>query len=128
MTTHIHQEQTFAASPDEIYAALTQETEFAAMTGAPSQIDPAPGGEFALFGGMIHGRNIECVPGALLVQAWRAKNWEDGIYSVVRFALTSEGDATRIVLDHAGYPDGTGEHLDAGWHPNYWEPLARRFP
>ena len=44
------------------------------------------------------------------------------------FALTPEGDTTRIVLDHAGYPDGTGEHLDAGWHPNYWEPLARRFP
>jgi activator of HSP90 ATPase len=94
----------------------------------PAPVPPAPGGEFALFGGMIHGRNIECVPGALLVQAWRAKNWEDGIYSVVRFALTPEGDTTRIVLDHAGYPDGTGEHLDAGWHPNYWEPLARRFP
>ena len=73
MTSHIHQEQTFAASPDEIYAALTQATEFAAMTGAPSRIDPVPGGEFALFDGMIHGRNIECVPGALLVQAWRAK-------------------------------------------------------
>jgi activator of HSP90 ATPase len=128
MTTHIHQEQTFAASPDEVYAALTQATEFAAMTGVPSQIDPAPGGEFALFGGMIHGRNIECVPGAMLVQAWRAKDWEDGFYSVVRFALTPEGDTTKIVLDHSGYPDGMGEHLEAGWRPNYWEPLARRFP
>ena len=63
MTTHIHQEQTFAASPGDIFAALTQSAEFAAMTGAPAQIDPAPGGEFSLFGGAICGRNIECVPG-----------------------------------------------------------------
>jgi hypothetical protein len=67
---HIHQEQTFAASPDDIFTALTQSTAFSAMTGAPAQIDPAAGGEF---------------------------------------------------------PDGTGEHLDAGWHPHYREPLTRRF-
>jgi hypothetical protein len=46
---------------------------------------------------------------------------------VVRFVLTPDGDTTKVVLDHAGYPDGTGEHLEAGWHPNYWEPLTRRF-
>jgi hypothetical protein len=46
----------------------------------------------------------------------------------VRFEQTRDGDATKVALDHAGYPDGTGEHLDAGWHPNYWEPLGRRFP
>ena len=132
MTTHIHQEQTFAAAPAAIFAALTQSAEFAAMTGAPAQIDPAPGGEFSLFGGAIRGRNIECVPGTRLVQAWRASNWEDGVYSVVRFELEPE-DArtnarTKVILDHAGFPDGTGQHLDAGWHPNYWEPLTRQFP
>ena len=128
MTTHIHQEQTFAASPAAIFAALTQSAEFAAMTGAPAQIDPAPGGEFSLFGGAICGRNIECVPGIRLVQAWRASNWEDGAYSVVRFELEPEDAMTKVILDHAGFPDGTGEHLDAGWHPNYWEPLTRQFP
>lgn len=128
MTTHIHQEQTFAASPADIFAALTQSAVFGAMTGAPAQIDPAAGGEFSLFGGAIRGRNIECVPGTRLVQAWRASSWDDGVYSVVRFELTPAGGKTKVVLDHAGYPDGTGEHLDAGWHPNYWEPLARQFP
>ncbi len=128
MTTHIHQEQTFSASPGEIFAALTHSDEFGAMTGAPAQIDPAPGGEFSLFGGAIRGRNIECVPGIRLVQAWRASAWEDGVYSVVRFELVPEGAKTRVTLDHAGFPEGTGEHLDAGWHPNYWEPLTRQFP
>ncbi len=71
MTAHIHQEQTFAASPDDIFAALTHAAVFGAMTGAPAQIDPVAGGEFSLFGGAICGRNVECVPGARLVQAWR---------------------------------------------------------
>ncbi len=57
-----------------------------------------------------------------------ASTWDDGVYSVVRFELTPAGVKTRVVLAHAGDPDGTGEPLDAGWHPNYWEPLARRFP
>jgi activator of HSP90 ATPase len=128
MIMSIHQERTFGAPPEAIYAALTQADQFGAMTGAPAQIDPAPGGEFALFGGAISGRSIECVPGTRLVQAWRATTWEDGVYSMVRFELTPDGDATKVALHHAAYPDGTGEHLAAGWHPNYWEPLARRFP
>ena len=128
MTTHIHQEQTIAASPDDVFAALTQSAEFSAMTGAPAEIDPAPGGEFSLFGGAIGGRNIECVPGRRLVQAWRVSGWDDGVYSIVRFELLPQDTRTKVVLDHAGFPDGTGVHLDAGWHPNYWEPLARQFP
>ena len=109
MIMWIQQEQTFAAPPEAIYAALTQADEFGAMTGVPAQIDPAPGGEFVLFGGAITGRNIECVPGTRLVQAWRASTWEDGVYSMVRFELTKDGDATKVALDHAAYPDGTGE-------------------
>ncbi len=128
MTTRIHQERSFAASPGDIFTVLTQSAAFAAMTGAPAQIDPAPGGEFSLFGGAISGRSIECVPGTRLVQAWRAGNWEDGVYSVVRFELVPDDGKTKVILDHAGFPDGTGEHLEAGWHPNYWEPLTRQFP
>jgi hypothetical protein len=40
MTARIHQEQTFAASPGDIFTALTLAAEFSAMTGAPAQIDP----------------------------------------------------------------------------------------
>ena len=56
-----------------------------------------------LFGGAIHGRGIECLPGTRLVQAWRASTWDDGVYSVVRFELASEGSKTKVVLDHAGF-------------------------
>ena len=126
MKQHIHQEIVVAAPPAHIYQVLTEAAEFGKLSGgAPTEIDPVPGGAFSCFGGMIHGRNIECVPSERLVQAWRAKTWPEGVYSVVAFRLAPDGDGTRVSLDHAGFPEGQGEHLEKGWHANYWEPLRR---
>lgn len=121
----IHQEIAIGASTKAVYAALTEATRFSEMSGgAPADIDPTDGGAFSCFGGMILGRNIECVEGRRLVQAWRAKTWPEGVYSVVRFELEETGaNATRLLLDHVGYPDGQGEHLAEGWHTNYWTPM-----
>jgi uncharacterized protein YndB with AHSA1/START domain len=124
----IHQEIVVKAPPARVYEVLTDAALFSKMTGgAPTDIDPKPGGVFSCFGGMITGRNIECVAGERLVQAWRAKPWEAGAYSIVRFTLRSEEGGTRVVLDHAAYPEGQGDHLDKGWHANYWEPLIKLF-
>ena len=122
----IHQEVTFQASPDRVYRALTDGAEFSKMTGgAPTEISAEVGGAFSCFGGMITGRSLELVSGQRIVQAWRAGNWEPGIYSIVRFELKKQGHETCLVLDHYGFPAGIREHLDAGWHANYWEPLRK---
>jgi len=42
-----------------------------------------------------------------------------------KFELVEEGTSTRLIFDHAGFPQGTAEHLAAGWKENYWEPLAK---
>ena len=126
MSQPICQEILFNAPPARVYSALTDEAQFSKLCGgAPTTIDAEPGGSFSCFGGMIHGRNVECVPGRRLVQAWRVKNWDEGVYSLVSFDLRAEGNATRVVLKHLGYPEGQGEHLDQGWHANYWEPLRK---
>ncbi len=80
---------------------------------------------FSLFGGDDPRPPDRVVPGARLVQAWRVKMWEPGVYSLVRFTLTAEGTGTKLVLDHSGFPDGQQEHLAAGWGANYWEPLTK---
>jgi len=126
MSQSIHQEVVVAASPERLYSALTNASEFSKMSGgAPAEIDAQPGGAFSCFGGFILGRNIECAAGERLVQAWRVKSWEPGVYSIVRFDLRPEGKGTRVVLSHTGFPEGQGEHLDKGWHSNYWEPLRK---
>jgi activator of HSP90 ATPase len=135
----IHQEPSFEASRKRVYEALTVTEQFdriIKLTGVmqsaamakmqePTQISRHAGGAFALFGGYIVGRQIELVPNELIVQAWRVGNWGRGIYSMVRFDLTEQGAGTKILFDHAAFPNGDAEHLAAGWRENYWVPLAK---
>jgi uncharacterized protein YndB with AHSA1/START domain len=131
----IHQEISVNASPAKVYAALTDPVQFTHMTtfsmvkdAPPAVIARSVGGSFSLFGGHITGRHIEMVPGKLLVQAWRAADWPEGVFSIVRFELKAQGAGTLIVFDHTGFPNGQGAHLAAGWHANYWEPLKKHLP
>ena len=123
--SNIHQEETFEASPARIYQSLVDATEFAKLTGAPATGTAAEGGSFSLFGGHITGRQIELVPNQLVVQAWRAKTWPAGIYSIARFELLGDGSKTRVVFDHDGFPADMKDHLAAGWISNYWEPMHK---
>ena len=127
MAKTIHQEVSIQASPAKVYAALTDGDTFSAATGAPAKIENNAGGEVSLFGGQIAARNIELVPGKRVVQAWRAGNWEDGLYSVARFELHADGSNTKVVFDHTGYPDEGHDMLEGGWHKMYWEPLTKHF-
>ncbi len=87
MTNKIRQEVTFATSSQRVYETLTDAKQFSAFSGEPAEIDAKAGGAFSCFGGMITGRNVELKPGQRIVQAWRAGNWPEGVYSIVKFEL-----------------------------------------
>ncbi len=126
MSNPIRQEIAFTANPKRLYAALLDAKQFSAFTGgAPAEISRDPGGTFAMFGGRIVGRNIELVPDQRIVQAWRAAAWPEGVYSIVRFELKADGPGATLTLEHVGYPEGNEDHLAAGWHKMYWEPLKK---
>jgi len=120
----IHQEVTFNAAPARLYQALVDSKRFAEVTGVPATGDSTEGAPFSAFGGHITGRHVELVPGKRVVQAWRAKTWPEGVYSVVRFELQAEGSGTKLVFDHAGFPPDMKEHLASGWQTNYWDKLS----
>jgi activator of HSP90 ATPase len=123
--TSLHQEVDLKATPQRIYQALLSSKDFAAFTGAPAEIDPKPGGAFSLFGGMVVGRNVELVPNQRIVQAWRVvADFPDGVYTLVKFELKPRGPSeTSVILDQTGFAEGDFDHLSAGWHSHYWEPL-----
>lgn len=134
----IHEEMSFAASNARVYEALTTTAQFVALTklsdaaslltapGAKAtSISTSVGGAFTLFGGYITGRHLELLPAKRLVQAWRAKSWPPGAFSIVRFALEPDPQGCRVIFDHRGFPDNEGESLAYGWHVHYWEPLAK---
>jgi activator of HSP90 ATPase len=120
----IHQEITLNAAPSRVYQALVDASRFAELTGAPATGDAAEGAPFSVFGGHITGRHVELLPGKRVVQAWRAKGWPDGLYSIARFELQPEGRGTKLVFDHEGFPADMKEHLAQGWQANYWDKLA----
>lgn len=134
----IRQEVIFKATRRRVYAALTDAKQFdqvtrlsAAMKGGmppgaeATKISATPGSVFALFGGHITGRQVELMVNERIVQAWRAANWDPGVYSIARFDLSDVGTQTKLIFRHTGFPKGQGEHLAAGWKENYWEPLAK---
>jgi activator of HSP90 ATPase len=128
----IHQEVTLPVAPDRVYELLTDGAKFAAATGKPAKIEASDGGTFSIFGGYIHGCQIELVSGQRVVQAWRGSDWDSGIYSLVRFTLTREGEGTKLVVDHDAYPEGKSpmysswhEHLSSNWPVFYFEPFAK---
>jgi len=123
--TAIHYDIDFKASPERIYGAILDQKQFAAFSGLPATIDPAPGGAFSMFGGMIQGRTIELVENRRIVQAWRPSHWAAGIYSIVHFEFMPRGAETTLVFDHTAFPAGDYDSLDSGWHAHYWEPLKK---
>lgn len=125
--TSLHDEIVVKASPQRIYDLLLDSKQFAALTGAPAEIDSKAGGIFFTFGRLIEGRNIELVPNQRIVQAWRPAAWDPGVYSIVRFELKPHTSQTTIVLDHTGFPEGDFKHLEWGWNAHYWEPMKKAF-
>jgi activator of HSP90 ATPase len=128
----IHQEVTINAGREHVYQALTQAKRFAKVVefglpgaGASTIISPHLGGEFSLFGDRIIGRHLEMVQNERLVQAWREKVWDPGVYSIVRFQMNDEAGGTHLVFDHTGFPQGAAEHLAIGWKSHYWDPLKK---
>ena len=119
----IHQEVTVACNAAKVYEALTSSKQFSEFTGAAADIGGEEGGEFSCFDGQITGRTLELRANEMIVQAWRANAWPEGVYSIVRFTLNQDGDDTRVTLDQSGFPEDMTAHLDGGWHKMYWEPL-----
>jgi activator of HSP90 ATPase len=135
----IHIEAVIKAPAARIYDVLTNAAQFqklqllapdppaADMIAHPAELSAEPGSAFSLFAGLIVGRQIELVPAKRVVQAWRVKYWDPGVYSIVRFELVEVAGGTKIVFDQGGFPAGAGEHLAPGWKAHYLDGLNKLF-
>jgi activator of HSP90 ATPase len=123
--TSLHYDIDFKASPQRLYEMILDQKQFATFSGLPATIDPASGGAFSQFGGLIVGRNVELVPNQRIVQAWRPTHWDAGIYSIAHFEFRPRAAETTLIFDHTGFPAGEYDDLDWGWHHHYWEPLKK---
>ncbi len=126
-TKTIRQTVTLPGPPEAVYRALMTSRGHAAFTGSPARVSPRVGGTFVVWGGYIHGTNVELVPGRRIVQRWRPteEGWPDDHYSTVRFVLAPSGNGTKLSFTHSGVVAEHAGHLSKGWKESYWDPLRR---
>jgi activator of HSP90 ATPase len=121
----VHHEVTFAAKPSDVYEALMDSRRHAAFSGVPAKMSRVEGGAFECYDGSIEGRNVELIENRRIVQAWRITDWDEGVWSIVRFELAKTKTGTMLVFDHTGIPEDARDGIDSGWTSHYWDPIKK---
>jgi activator of HSP90 ATPase len=126
-TKVLKQTRTFNAPAKDLYEVLMDSRKHSKLSGgAPAKISSKVGGTFSAFGGELEGENLELIPNKKIVQSWRSKNWEPGVYSRATFAFTSAGKGkTKLTFTQSGIPESDYEDVKKGWISFYWEPMAK---
>jgi len=127
MCKPVHHEVEISATPRQVYEAYLDSDRHARITGQSAKMSRKEGGRFSAGDSYISGFNVELVPSRRIVQAWRASEWPEGSYSILRLEFKSTGRGTRISVDHLGIPDEFRDGVDKGWYEFYWEPMKKYF-
>jgi activator of HSP90 ATPase len=126
-TKTLKQTRTFNAPAKDLYEALMDSRKHTKFSGgAPAKISAKVGGKFTAYGGALEGETIELKPNKKIVQAWRSKSWEPGVYSLATFSFASAGKGkTKLTFTQSGIPESDFEDIKKGWISFYWEPMAK---
>ncbi len=131
------------APPTTVFDYLTTADGMTAWMGRRAELDPRPGGAFAvdIAGYAIRGHYLHVEPPTRVIVSWGVAGSPDlppGA-STVELTLTATEAGTRLVLVHSGLPeDGLPGHAD-GWEhflprlgvaapggdagPDHWRPI-----
>ncbi|MBK9760866.1 MAG: SRPBCC domain-containing protein [Flavobacteriales bacterium] len=129
-TSSFKQQVTLNATPQAIYDILMDSKAHTKLTGAKATISAKAGGAFAAYDGYAFGKNIDLLPGKLIVQTWRAKEdqWPVDHDSIIVFHLNALGKSrTKLVFEHREVPADLAGNFKQGWIDFYWIPLKKKF-
>lgn len=123
MTKAIQQSVRFNASPETLYEMYVDSRKHSDATGAPAKLNRQAGSAFTAFGGMLRGRNLLVVPGKMIVQSWRSKDWNAAdADSILILTFSRAGSGGRVDLVHANVPEHDHRGVTEGWQKYYWKP------
>lgn len=107
----------------KVWQALVDPKEINLWGGGPAKMSDREGTEFSLWGGDIHGKNIEIIPGEKLIQEWFGGDWAKP--SKVVFTLTAKGKGTKLDLLQTDVPNEEAKDIAAGWKSYYLGQLKK---
>ncbi|MGI8827168.1 MAG: SRPBCC family protein [Chloroflexota bacterium] len=107
------------APPGVVFAHLVTADGMVAWMGQHAELNPTPGGRFAvdIGGAQIRGSYLEVDPPHRVVVSWGWEGSDDFPpgSSRVDFTLTASRMGTRLDLVHSGLPDPRAQGHAAGW-------------
>jgi activator of HSP90 ATPase len=126
MCKTIKQKVKFRAPPTAIYTLIANAKSHRAFTGKAASVEEVIGGRFSSYGGSIVGINVDLLPGKRIVQAWRARSFPEGIFSMATFNLIpTRGGGTELTLIHRGVPKELIPRISAEWRELYWDKMKK---
>jgi activator of HSP90 ATPase len=124
MCKTIKQKVKFKASSKAVYDLLTDSRMHSAFSGKRAVISKKVGGAFSVNSGNITGINVDLHPGKRIVQAWRARDFPAGIFSMATFNLSPTRDGgTELILTHRGVPKDLIPRIEQDWRESYWNKM-----
>ena len=109
------------ATPEEVYAALTNSATIQLWSGEKAVMSTEPGSEFSLWEGSIEGKNLEFEKDKKIVQEWYFGEQDQP--SIVKIKLHADKNKTSAELRHTNIPDEAYEDILSGWDENYFGSL-----
>ena len=106
-----------SATPEEVFAALTNPATIQLWSGDPAIMSTEPGSEFSLWEGNIEGKNLEFEKDKKIVQQWYFGEQQEE--SIVTIKLFPERNKTSLELRHTNIPDDDYENIVDGWNNVY---------
>jgi len=122
----IKQTYEIAATPAEVWRALTEPRIIEEWSEARATFPLQVGGGYSLWDGTIGGEIVEFVPLQKLVQTWKPQDWvrKD---SIVTFMLMPQGSGTRVDLHHVNVEELDFDGTTEGWDIYYLGAIKRMF-
>jgi len=121
----IRQNHFIQATPEEVFAAITNPFTIELWSGYPAQMDAREGTEFSIFEGDISGRNIKITENRQLVQEWYFGDRQEE--SIVTINLIPHQSGTKVTLEQTNVPDEASEEFEEGWRDSYWGAIKEFF-
>ena len=109
------------ATPEEIFAALTNPATIQLWSGDPATMSTEPDSEFSLWEGNISGKNLEFEKDKKIVQQWYFGDQEEE--SIVTMKLFPDKNKTSLELRHTNIPDEDFKNIVNGWNDIYFGSL-----
>lgn len=116
-------------SPDLLYDTyLNAEKHSQSLGGIQISISDRIGADFSIYGHYVQGRNIDLIKNKLIVQRWRAADWdESNMDSIVTIQLQKQDKDTLLILVHANIPIENLSEVKRHWEEFYWKRWRKYF-